>query len=213
MKHSSALRVGDICIFLFWIFQRGRRCRYYFILTFASLPLSPLLSLTLLSGWKENQRWGREKYECCCVSVLYARIIHPPTLMKLSPATARIRGAEHKAWSNLPDGGPASITHFTADRERERDGNVIREMEWERRGWVEVKRWRLKGTSLVQTCRGDTSEPGLPVRDKFLVSWLDLKWVPHRSWFASSPTPQTFCSNMICQMSHKHTKWFKQLLL
>lgn len=58
-------------------------------------------------------------------------------VMKLSPATARIRGAEHKAWSNLPDGGRASIIRFMAERggRRERGGGRVM--------WLE--RWRERG--------------------------------------------------------------------
>lgn len=92
-------------------------------------------------------------------------------VMKLSPATARIRGAEHKAWSNLPDGGRASIIRFMAERggRREREGDVIREMEGERRGWVEVK--RLKGISSMSQ-----PEDGDGFRWK-TNSWLDPGFV------------------------------------
>lgn len=95
-------------------------------------------------------------------------------VMKLSPATARIRGAEHKAWSNLPDGGRASIIRFMAERggrgEWGEGGRVMWLERWrERRGWVEVK--RLKGiSSMSQPEDGD----GFRWKTK---SWLDPGFV------------------------------------
>lgn len=95
-------------------------------------------------------------------------------VMKLSPATARIRGAEHKAWSNLPDGGRASIIRFMAERggrrERGEGGRVMWLERWrERRGWVEVK--RLKGISSMSQ-----PEDGDGFRWK-TNSWLDPGFV------------------------------------